>query len=46
MEVAHGARRAITAAFLTIDLAFLGANLLKVMRGGWLPLGVARSCSR
>ena len=32
---------AITATFLTIDLALMGANLLKVMRGGWLPLGVA-----
>jgi KUP system potassium uptake protein len=29
---------AITALFLSIDLAFLGANLLKVMQGGWLPL--------
>jgi KUP system potassium uptake protein len=32
---------AITATFLTIDLALMGANLLKVVRGGWLPLGVA-----
>jgi KUP system potassium uptake protein len=29
---------AITTLFLSIDLAFLGANLLKVMQGGWLPL--------
>jgi KUP system potassium uptake protein len=29
---------AITALFLTIDTAFLGANLLKVFQGGWLPL--------
>jgi KUP system potassium uptake protein len=29
---------AITTLFLSIDLAFLGANLLKVFQGGWLPL--------
>ena len=29
---------AITTLFLSIDLAFLGANLLKVLQGGWLPL--------
>src|SRR5262249_4503307 len=27
-----------TGLFLTIDLAFFGANLLKVAHGGWLPL--------
>ena len=27
--------------FLTVDLSFLGANLSKVMSGGWLPLVVA-----
>ncbi len=27
--------------FLFIDLLFLGANLLKVPHGGWVPLGVA-----
>ena len=27
--------------FLIIDLAFLGANMLKVMQGGWVPLVVA-----
>jgi KUP system potassium uptake protein len=27
--------------FLTIDLAFFGANALKIMQGGWLPLVVA-----
>jgi KUP system potassium uptake protein len=32
---------AVTAIFLTIDLAFFGANLLKIMQGGWLPLFVA-----
>jgi KUP system potassium uptake protein len=28
----------VTGVFLSIDLAFLGANLLKVAHGGWLPL--------
>ena len=28
----------ITALFLVIDLAFLGANLLKIPDGGWFPL--------
>ncbi len=27
--------------FLTIDVAFFGANALKIMQGGWLPLLVA-----
>ncbi|MBY0495236.1 MAG: potassium transporter Kup [Cyanobacteria bacterium] len=27
--------------FLTIDLAFFGANALKIVQGGWLPLVVA-----
>jgi KUP system potassium uptake protein len=31
----------ITGVFLTIDVTLMGANLLKVVRGGWLPLGVA-----
>ncbi|HEX8030534.1 MAG TPA: KUP/HAK/KT family potassium transporter, partial [Vicinamibacterales bacterium] len=31
----------IMGAFLTIDLAFFGANALKIMQGGWLPLVVA-----
>jgi KUP system potassium uptake protein len=26
--------------FLVIDLTFLGANLLKVIEGGWVPLGL------
>ncbi len=26
--------------FLTIDLAFFGANVLKVMHGGWIPLAM------
>jgi len=32
------ATAAVTAVFLSIDLAFFGANLLKVVQGGWLPL--------
>ena len=28
----------VTGVFLSIDLAFLGANLLKMAHGGWLPL--------
>jgi KUP system potassium uptake protein len=31
----------VTAVFLSIDLAFLGANLLKILHGGWLPLVIA-----
>jgi KUP system potassium uptake protein len=27
-----------TAVFLTVDLAFFGANALKIMQGGWFPL--------
>jgi KUP system potassium uptake protein len=29
---------AVTGVFLTIDLAFFGANALKISQGGWLPL--------
>jgi len=29
---------AVTGLFLTIDLAFFGANVLKIAHGGWLPL--------
>jgi KUP system potassium uptake protein len=29
---------AVTSVFLTIDLAFFGANALKIAHGGWLPL--------
>jgi KUP system potassium uptake protein len=32
---------AVTAAFLLADLAFFGANMIKVAHGGWLPLLVA-----
>jgi KUP system potassium uptake protein len=31
----------LTAALLVVDLAFLGANAVKVMSGGWLPLAIA-----
>jgi KUP system potassium uptake protein len=31
----------IMGVFLTIDLAFFGANALKILDGGWLPLAVA-----
>jgi KUP system potassium uptake protein len=31
----------LTAVFLAVDLAFVGANLLKVPEGGWFPLVVA-----
>jgi KUP system potassium uptake protein len=37
MPVAVG----VTAIFLIIDGAFLGANMLKVIQGGWLPIAVA-----
>ena len=32
---------AVTAAFLVVDLAFFGANILKIEQGGWFPLAVA-----
>lgn len=31
----------VAAGFFAVDLAFLGANLVKVPKGGWLPLLVA-----
>jgi KUP system potassium uptake protein len=31
----------VTAALLVMDLAFLGTNLLKFFRGGWIPLSVS-----
>ncbi|GAC1341527.1 MAG: potassium transporter Kup [Beijerinckiaceae bacterium] len=34
----------VTGAFLAIDLAFLAANLLKIVDGGWVPLLLA-GCS-
>jgi KUP system potassium uptake protein len=30
----------LTGLFLIIDLAFFGANLLKIMQGGWVPLAI------
>jgi KUP system potassium uptake protein len=32
---------AMLAVFLTIDLAFFGANALKIMQGGWVTLAIA-----
>jgi KUP system potassium uptake protein len=32
---------AVTAGFLLVDLAFLGANLVRIPQGGWVPLVVA-----
>jgi KUP system potassium uptake protein len=32
---------AVMAVFLTIDLAFFGANALKILQGGWVTLAVA-----
>jgi K+ transporter len=31
---------AVGALFLTVDIAFFGANMIKVEHGGWLPLGL------
>lgn len=31
----------LVALFLTVDLAFFGANVLKVTHGGWIPLAMA-----
>jgi len=30
----------VTTVFLTVDMAFFGANLIKVLQGGWLPLAI------
>jgi len=32
---------AICLLFLTVDLAFFGANVLKILHGGWVPLVIA-----
>ena len=32
---------ALAAFFLTFDFAFLGANALKIVHGGWVPLAIA-----
>ncbi len=31
---------ALTALFLTVDVAFFSANIIKVMHGGWVPLAL------
>jgi KUP system potassium uptake protein len=31
----------VTAIFLVVDMAFFGANALKIMHGGWVPLVIA-----
>ena len=36
-----GRAAAVTGAFLVIDLAFFGANVIKIEHGGWFPLLVA-----
>jgi KUP system potassium uptake protein len=36
----RGTALAVTAGFLVIDLAFWGANLIKIPQGGWFPLVV------
>ncbi len=35
-----GASIALFGAFLVVDLAYLGANLVKIPDGGWFPLGI------
>jgi KUP system potassium uptake protein len=35
-----GAAALLIAPFIVIDMVFLGANLLKVFEGGWMPLAV------
>jgi KUP system potassium uptake protein len=34
----------VIGAFLAVDLAFLTANLLKIMEGGWFPLLLGSAC--
>ena len=35
----------MTGAFLVIDLAFFGANVIKIEHGGWFPLlGRGHAC--
>jgi len=36
-----GRAGALSAFFLTIDLAFFSANMLKIVEGGWVPLAIA-----
>ena len=35
------AAAAVTAGFLVFDLAFFGANLVKIVHGGWFPIVIA-----
>ena len=39
----RGAGGTLGALFLVVDLSFLAANLVKIAKGGWFPLLVARS---
>lgn len=34
----------VTAGFLIVDLAFFGANMFRIIEGGWVPLMVAGFC--
>lgn len=36
-----GAAGAVTVAFLCADIMFFGANILKILHGGWVPIAVA-----
>ena len=37
-QIPAGRALLLTAVFLTIDIGFLGANMVKVQHGGWVPL--------
>ena len=37
-QIPVGRALLLTAVFLTIDIGFLGANMVKVQHGGWVPL--------
>src|SRR4029078_1051017 len=37
----RGGARKLTAVFVVVDLAFFGANALKVLHGGWVPIVLA-----
>ena len=37
----RGAAFAVAALFLAVELPFLGANLVKIVKGGWVPLSIA-----
>ncbi|MBP7678307.1 MAG: KUP/HAK/KT family potassium transporter, partial [Thermoanaerobaculia bacterium] len=40
-KVSRAVALPITAAILVIDLAFFGANIVKIGHGGWVPLAIA-----